>query len=55
MHRLDQVFLIFVFVICSFGIWIAFVEKFHGFESVMLAGAILAGSAMISWFIRDRS
>ncbi len=54
MHRIEQVFLLSVFLISLCFIWIAFHEKPTGFGSVMLVGAIMASSAMICWFLRSR-
>ena len=54
MQRVEQAFIVVVFAVSLFFVFIAFNEKPEGFGSIMLVGAILAGSAMISWFVRDR-
>jgi hypothetical protein len=54
-QRLEQVFLVLVFVVSLFFVWIAIAEKPEGFGFFMVVGTVMASSAMICWFIRGRS
>ena len=51
MHRAEQAFLILVFAVSLYFVFLAFNAKPEGYESIMLAGAIMAAGAMICWFL----